>query len=1214
MSVTPFTKVMAANRGEIAIRIIRAAQEMGSKAVAIYSYEDRHNLHRSKADESYMLNSSKSPVAAYLDIPTIVSIAKEHGVQAIHPGYGFLSENPDFAKAVEEAGITFIGPTVDNLRMMSDKTSARKVAIEHGIPVVPGSPGPVKTIEEAKEFCNHVNYPVIIKAAFGGGGKGMRVVRNEKELIENFTLASNEAKAAFGNGTIFLERYVEEPRHIEVQVMGDGKGNVVHLFERDCSVQRRHQKVIENAPAVNLDPALRQRILDAACKLCRLINYRSAGTVEFLVDKQNNFYFMEVNPRVQVEHTVTEEITGWNIVETQIRLAEGASFEDLGLKQENIHTRGYAIQARITTENPAKQFQPDTGVITCFREATGRGMRLDGAGYQGYEVTPHYDSLLVKLTARDMTWEGTMNKLNRALNEFQVEGVQTNIPFLMNVLHNPIYRAGKATTFFLQENPKTMQPSNKTIPETRVLHYLANLAVNGHPSELGVNGSAPAKTDPVAPVVKVTEPLHGLRDILKKDGPKAFAAAVRAHKGLLLTDTTWRDAHQSLLATRMRTKDILEVAPATAALLPQLYSLECWGGATFDVSMRFLHECPWDRLQRMRELVPNVPFQMLLRGANAVGYSAYADNVNYKFCEMAVKNGMDVFRVFDSLNYLENMRLGIDCVGAAGGVIEASVCYTGNCASKNETKYTVDYYLDFVRKLTDLGIHVLNIKDMAGLLTPQSATLLVSAIRREFPNLPIHIHTHDTAGTGVISMVAAARAGADAVDVAIDSMSGITSQPSMGAVVSSLIGTPEDTKISLEAISKINDYWNDVRGIYAPFECGQKAGSSDVYYHEMPGGQYTNLMYQSQQLGLNGQWPLVKQAYHDANELCGNIVKVTPSSKVVGDMANFMVQNKLTKQDVLQKADMLNFPTSVVNFFQGYLGIPEPWGFPEEIRKKVTKGKTLPNGKTVLKGRPGAELPPFNFEDNKKMLAKKYGENRIRDEDVMSYALYPRVFEDWKEYEEQNGDVSKIPTRYFLQAMKYDEEITVDMQEGHRLYIKYKGMSEVNKNGQREVNFQVNGWTHTVLIDDAKANLTIVKREKIAKGNKQQVGSPMNGAVVEVKAEQGKPVKAGEPICVLSAAKMETIVSAPFSGILKRVVVKKGEKLQTDDLLVEIDPKCPVSNKHTTALSGAASSTRSFFSSPLTSSVSILVLYFATNIHSATKLSASNPNMTPFSR
>lgn len=1155
MSKTPFTKVMAANRGEIAIRIIRAAQELGSKTVAIYSYEDRYNLHRSKADESFILNRSKSPVAAYLDIPTIVSIAKEHGVQAIHPGYGFLSENPEFAKAVEEAGITFIGPTVDNLRMMSDKTSARKVAIEHGIPVVPGSPGPVTTLEEAKAFCDKVHYPVIIKAAFGGGGKGMRVVNNEKELVENFSLASNEAKAAFGNGTIFLERYVEEPRHIEVQIIGDGHGRVVHLFERDCSVQRRHQKVIENAPAVNLDEGLRQRILGAACKLCSLINYRSAGTVEFLVDKHNNFYFMEVNPRVQVEHTVTEEVTGLNIVETQIRLAEGYSFEDLNLKQENIKTRGYAIQARITTENPAKQFQPDTGVIQYFQSATGRGIRLDGAGYQGYEVTPHYDSLLVKLTARDLTWEDTMNKLNRALNEFKVDGLQTNIPFLLNVLHNPIYRAGKATTFFLQENPKTMETNTKEIPESRVLHYLANLAVNGHPSDLGTNGAMPAKTDPVAPTVGTTQPLHGLRDILKKDGPKAFAAAVRAHKGLLLTDTTWRDAHQSLLATRMRTKDILAVAPATAALLPQLYSLECWGGATFDVSMRFLHECPWDRLQRMRELVPNVPFQMLLRGANAVGYSAYADNVNYKFCEMAVKSGMDVFRVFDSLNYIENMRLGIDCVGAAGGVIEASVCYTGDCSSPKETKYTVDYYLDYVRKLTALGIHVLNIKDMAGLLTPQSATLLVSAIRKEYPNLPIHIHTHDTAGTGVISMVAAAKAGADAVDVAIDSMSGITSQPSMGAVVSSLIGTPEDTKISLDAISKLSDYWNDVRGVYAPFECGQKAGSSDVYYHEMPGGQYTNLMYQSQQLGLAGQWPLVKQAYHDANELCGNIVKVTPSSKVVGDMANFMVQNKLTKKDVLERAETLNFPTSVVNFFQGYLGIPEPWGFPEAIRAKVTKGKTLPNGETVLKGRPGAELPPFDFEANKKMLAKKYGENRIKDEDVMSYALYPRVFEDWKEYEEKNGDVSKLPTRYFLQPMKFDEEIAVEMKEGHTMYVKYKGMSEVNKEGKREVRFQVNGLNRTEIIDDAKASLSIVKRERVTEGNKQQVGSPMNGAVVEVKAEVGKKVKAGEPICVLSAAKMETIVSAPFSGTLKRVIVKKGEKLQTGDLLVEIDPK-----------------------------------------------------------
>lgn len=1137
---------MAANRGEIAIRIMTASHELGIRSVAIYSYEDRTNLHRSVADESYLLNRSKSPVAAYLDIQTIIDIAKKNGVSAIHPGYGFLSENASFAQAVEDAGITFIGPTVDNLKMMADKTSARKVAIQNNIPVVPGTAEPVKTIEEARQFCQSIGYPVIIKAAFGGGGKGMRVVHSDEELQQNFELASREAAAAFGNGTIFLERYVEEPRHIEVQVIGDGTGKVIHLYERDCSVQRRHQKVIENAPAVNLDPAIRSAILADACKLCSLIKYRSAGTVEFLVDKNGQHYFMEVNPRIQVEHTVTEEITGINIVAKQIELAQGKSFEELGLIQENIHTHGYAIQARITTEDPSKNFQPDSGFLRAFNQSAGQGIRLDGIGYSNYEVTPIYDSLLVKCTARGQTWLETIQKMNRALSEFQVEGVSTNIPFLLNVLKKPDYQQGKVTTFFIQNNPDLLTYEKQYYQDDSVIHYLANLIVNGHPSELGATGPAPGPTNPTAPSISSTQPPTGLRSIFVKEGPKAFAKAVRSHKGLLLTDTTWRDGHQSLLATRLRTKDILAIAPATANLLPSLYSLECWGGATFDVSMRFLHECPWDRLEQMRELVPNIPFQMLLRGANAVGYSAYADNVNYKFCEMAVKKGMDVFRVFDSLNYLENMRLGIDCVGAAGGIIEASVCYTGDCSSPNETKYTIDYYLEFVRKLVNLGIHVLNIKDMAGLLTPQSSKLLVSSIRKEFPDLPIHIHTHDTAGTGVASMIACAEAGADVVDVAMDSMSGMTSQPSMGALISALQNTPYDTGIPLSSVSQLNDYWSDVRNLYAPFESGQKSGSSDVYYHQMPGGQYTNLMYQSQQLGLSGQWAKIKQAYHDANELCGNIIKVTPSSKVVGDLANFMVQNKLSKKDVEEKASSLNFPTSVVQFFQGYLGIPEPWGFPEPLRSAVVKKNP------VLKGRPGASLSPFDFESTKKELAKKYGKARAEDHDVLSYALYPRVFEDWKEFENENGEVTHLPTRAFLEPMRVNEEIEVEVSPSKTLYIRYKGLTDVMKDGKREVYFEVNGQPRTVVVDDKKAGKTIVKREQAQKDNPKQVGSPMTGAVVEVKVEEGKKIQAGDPVCILSAAKMETIVTAPRSGTLKRVIVKKGERLTTGDLLIEI--------------------------------------------------------------
>ncbi|KAK8814421.1 hypothetical protein WA158_008283 [Blastocystis sp. Blastoise] len=1148
----PFKKVMAANRGEIALRIMRASQELGIPTVGIYSYEDRFGLHRTKADQSFLLDRKKSPIAQYLDINYIVKIAKENGVSAVHPGYGFLSENATFADAVEKAGMTFVGPTVDNLRMFADKTTAREHAIKHNIPVVPGTPGPIGTYEEAKKICDKIGFPIIIKAAFGGGGKGMRVVNKMEDLKDNFSLASREALAAFGNGTVFIERYVAEPRHIEIQVLGDGTGNVIHLFERDCSVQRRHQKVIENAPAYHLDPQLRDKIADAAVYLCKTLKYRNAGTVEFLVDKQGRFYFMEVNPRVQVEHTVTEEVTGIDIVQTQLKIAAGYTLNDLGLTQDKIKTRGYAIQARITTENPSNNFQPDTGVITAYREATGQGVRLDGVGYQGLEITPHYDSLLVKLTCRGATYQDAVNKLHRALTEYRVRGVNTNVPFLLNLLEKEQYLEGKATTFFIAQNPDLLDPRPSKNRGQKTLQYLGNLIVNGHPSELGATGPAPAKTEPLVPATP-NEPMPtGFRQIYKEQGPKAFAKAVRDHKGLLLTDTTWRDAHQSLLATRMRTRDILAIAPYTAHAFNNLYSLECWGGATFDVAMRFLHEDPWERLALMREQVPNIPFQMLLRGANAVGYSAYPDNVNYKFCDLAVKTGMDVFRVFDSLNYIENMRLGIDCVGSAGGIIEATLCYTGDCANPNEKKYTIDYYLETTRKLVDLGIHVLAIKDMAGLLTPQSARLLVSSIRKEYPNLPIHIHTHDTAGTGVTSMIACGEAGADAVDVAIDSMSGMTSQPSMGAVVSSLRGTPLDTGIDHNKLTQINDYWSDVRGVYAPFECGQKSGSSDVYDHEMPGGQYTNLMYQSQQLGLTGQWPLVKKAYEDANDLCGDIIKVTPSSKVVGDFANFMVQNKLTKQDVLAKADELNFPTSVVEYFQGYLGIPEPWGFNEEVRSKIIKGKKLPNGKDRLTGRPGAEMPPYDLEGTKAKLQAKYGKDRIQDTDVISYALYPRVFDDWMTYEKQYGDVSKIPTRYFLRPMTVGEETCVTIENGKDMYINYKGLSEVNKKGEREVNFTLNGLARSVIVKDTKSGVTIKVNEK-ATDKAGSVGSPMTGAVVEITCKPGQKVKAGQSLVILSAAKMETIVSAPCNGTLKRILAVKGEKMETGDLLVEIE-------------------------------------------------------------
>ena len=845
----PFKKIMAANRGEIATRIMRAGNELGCKTAGIFSHEDRLQQHRYKCDESFQVGLGKSPVGAYLDIQSIVETALKAHVEAIHPGYGFLSENTHFAKACRDNGIVFVGPTVEQLASFGDKTAARVLAIQNKVPVVPGTETFVTTYEEARKFVDSgVGYPIIIKAAHGGGGRGMRVVMQAEELKESFERASSEALAAFGDGSVFIERYVYRPRHIEVQILGDGTGDVVHLYDRDCSVQRRHQKVVETAPAMLLPEATRAAILADSLRLMSAAKYKNAGTVEFLVDKEGRHYFIEVNPRVQVEHTVTEQVTGIDIVQSQLKIAAGATLKQLGLVQDKIAVNGVAMQCRVTTEDPARDFSPDTGVLEVFRMPGGMGVRIDdGPGFPGAHITPHYDSLLVKITAHAAQRADCVKKLQRALKEFRARGVTTNKSFLLNVLEHPDFTLGTVDTSFIAENPSLLNKEKTDNRGTKLLSFIGHITVNGPPEALGAIGQPPAKTNPLVPdihahpfnrplegsVDALSTPLKGyLREVYVKSGPKAFAAAVRAHKGLLLTDTTWRDAHQSLLATRLRTHDILKIAPATAVGMSGLYSLENWGGATFDVSMRFLNECPWDRLGRMREVVPNVPFQMLLRGANAVGYTSYPDNSVFKFCEVAQKHGMDVFRVFDSLNYIENMRLGIDAVGAAGGIIEAAVCYTGDVTQK-DARYDLDYYVNFTRQLVDLGAHVIAIKDMAGLLKPEAAALLIGTLRKEFPHVPIHVHTHDTAGTGVASMLAAAHAGADVVDVAVDSMSGLTSQPSMGAVVGSLRGTALDTGMDFEQMVAINEYWEDARGLYTPFESGQKSGSADVYDHEM---------------------------------------------------------------------------------------------------------------------------------------------------------------------------------------------------------------------------------------------------------------------------------------------------------------------------------------------------------------------------------------------
>jgi pyruvate carboxylase len=1140
---------LCANRGEIAIRVFRAATELGIRTVAIFSREDRVHLHRYKADEAYLVGAGKTPVAAYLDVEGIVEIARQNQVDAIHPGYGFLSERADFARACEAAGIRFVGPSPEVIEVLGDKTRARALAIAAGVPVVPGSDGPVAELAAAEHFIEEHGLPVIIKAAMGGGGRGMRVVRQRGELAEAFERASSEAAAAFGDGTVFLERYVEHPRHIEVQILADAGGDVVHLFERDCSVQRRHQKVVEVAPAVHLDPQVRAALTADAVRLARHTGYRNAGTVEFLVDGEGHHYFIEVNPRIQVEHTVTEEVTLVDLVQAQIRIAGGATLAELGLRQDAITARGFAIQCRVTTEDPLNGFQPDTGRIEAYRSASGMGIRIDGgSGYAGAAVSPHYDSLLAKVTAHSLSFDSAATKLHRALAEFRIRGVKTNIPFLQNVLRHRVFVAGEARTDFIDTTPELFQFPRRRNRAQRVLRFLGEVAVNG-PTVAPASDAAPGP-DPVIPAVPplpgADHPPEGWRRILLEQGPAAFAKAVREHPGLLLMDTTWRDAHQSLLATRVRTRELVAIAPATAAILRRCYSLEMWGGATFDVALRFLRECPWDRLERLRALVPNVPFQMLLRGANAVGYTNYPDNVVHRFVELAKQRGVDVFRIFDCLNYLPNLELGIDAVGSAGGVIEAALCYTGDVADRRRTKYSLQYYIDLAGQLADRGVHVLSIKDMAGLLRPGAARLLITALREAFPYLPIHVHTHDTAGTGVASMLACADAGADVVDVAIDAMAGLTSQPAMGAIVAALEAGERDTGLALAEIQILNNYWEQVRGLYAPFESGLKSGSADVYMHEMPGGQYTNLQFQARALGLTGRWEAIKRAYAAANRLLGDIIKVTPSSKVVGDLAQFMVQNDLDEQQVLAQAETLSLPRSVVEFLQGHLG--EPYGgFPEPLRSKVLRGQP------AIEGRPGASLPAFDFDALRHELERAWGPH-LRDVDLISAALYPQVFEEYMAFRREYSDVSLLPTRQFIAAMKLGEELDFEIERGKLLIIKLTAIGDVRDDGQREVFFELNGQPRSILVPDASVSQELVTRERAKPDEPGSIGAPMPGVVIELRTSAGAAVEPGDGLVVLSAMKMETIVSAPVGGVVGRLTVAVGDSLAAGDLLVEIEP------------------------------------------------------------
>uniref|UniRef100_A0A8C2JEC1 Pyruvate carboxylase n=1 Tax=Cyprinus carpio TaxID=7962 RepID=A0A8C2JEC1_CYPCA len=1121
----PIKKVMVANRGEIAIRVFRACTELGIRTVAVYSEQDTGQMHRQKADEAYLIGKGLPPVAAYLHIPDIIKVAKENGVDAIHPGYGFLSERADFAQACMDAGVRFIGPTPDVVRKMGDKVEARAIAFSAGVPVVPGTDGPISSLQQAQEFSNSYGFPIIFKAAYGGGGRGMRVVREYEELEENFQRAYSEALTAFGNGALFVEKFIEKPRHIEVQILGDKYGNVIHLYERDCSIQRRHQKVVEIAPAAHLDPHLRDRLTADSVNLARQVGYENAGTVEFLVDKHGKHYFIEVNSRLQVEHTVTEEITDVDLVHAQLRVCEGRSLPELGLKQDKIRINGYAIQCRVTTEDPARGFQPDTGRLEVFRSGEGMGIRLDSASaFQGAVISPHYDSLLVKVIASGKDLPAASAKMSRALAEFRVRGVKTNIPFLQNVLSNNQFLNGTVDTQFIDENPDLFNLKPVQNRAQKLLHYLGHVMVNGPTTPIPVKAK-PSPIDPVIPPVPLGEPPVGFRDVLLREGPDGFAKAVRAHQGLLLMDTTFRDAHQSLLATRVRTHDLKRIAPFVAHSFSNLFSVENWGGVI--LVWHYFNNNNTETAPDISLLIASFP-------------------VFVRFCEVAKENGMDIFRVFDSLNYLPNMLLGMEAAGAAGGVVEAAISYTGDVSDPTRQKYSLDYYLKLADELVKAGTHILCIKDMAGLLKPDSGHLLVSALRDRFPDVPIHVHTHDTAGAGVAAMLACAEAGADIVDVAVDSMAGMTSQPSMGAIVACTKGTKLNTGISLEKVFDYSEYWEVTRGLYAPFDCTatMKSGNADVYENEIPGGQYTNLHFQAHSMGLGNKFKEVKKAYAEANKLLGDLIKVTPSSKIVGDLAQFMVQNSLTRAEVEERADELSFPLSVVEFLQGHIGIPHG-GFPEPFRSKVLK--SLPR----VEGRPGASLPPMDFQALEKQLRDAHGDE-ITPEDVMSAAMYPKVFQEFKEFTRTFGPVDCLDTRLFLDGPKIAEEFEVELERGKTLHIKALALGDLNKAGQREVFFELNGQLRSVLVKDTMAMKEMHFHPKALKDVRGQIGAPMPGKVVEVKVKQGQQVEKGQPLCVLSAMKMETVVNSPLSGTVAKIYVTADSTLEGDDLILEI--------------------------------------------------------------
>lgn len=1146
-TIRPFRRVMVANRGEIAIRVFRACTELGISTVAIYSEEDAFSLHRNKADEAYLIGKGKGPVEAYLDIEGIIRLARDKNVDAIHPGYGFLSENPEFARACIEAGITFIGPTPDVIALMGDKAEARRLASSIGVPIVPGTEGFISDDESAIEFAETHGYPVLIKAAHGGGGRGIRVAQDRKSLLENFVQARSEAKAAFGSDALILEKYIQHPKHIEVQVLGDQYGNIVHLFERDCSVQRRHQKITEFAPAIAIDEELKERIYEAALCVARAVNYTSVGTVEFLVDRQRNLYFLEMNTRIQVEHTVTELITGIDLVQSQIRIAEGYRLSDpqIGIpRQSAIKHRGCALQCRITTEDPTRNFRPDIGRLIAYRSPGGFGIRLDAASaYVGAVITPYYDSMLVKITSWGLTFDQCISKMDRALQEFRIRGVKNNIPFLLNVIRHPIFRRGECDTSFLDEHPELFEVQEPRDRATKLLNFIGEVSVNRvlpRPPQW-------AERPPIVPRVPEIEgdlkqiPEH--RRVFDEKGPLGLAKWVLKQRRLLITDTTFRDAHQSLLTTRMRTYDMLRIAEATAQIGRDIFSFEMWGGATFDVCMRFLKEDPWERLSRLRKAMPHAMFQMLIRGANAVGYTNYPDNLVREFIKEAASLGIDIFRIFDCFNWISNMKIAIETALDTGKVVETAICYTGDITDPKRDKYTLKYYVDLARELSDMGAHFIAIKDMAGLCKPYAAEKLVRAIKEE-TGLPIHFHTHATSGNGEATILKAAEAGADIVDLAISAMSGLTAQPSLNAIVAALEGRERDTGLDVRGFHKLSAYWEAVRGYYAPFEGDMKSTNADVYINEIPGGQYTNLRDQARGLGLGDRWEEVKRMYADVNRLFGDIIKVTPSSKVVGDMALFLVQNNLTAEDVIKRGDQLNFPESVVDMIRGNLGQP-PGGFPRELEKVILKGEE------PIRVRPGELIPPVDFESKARQLEKQLGHSVI-NRDVISALLYPGVFEEFDRHRTLYGDTSLVPTPAFFYGMQPGDEITVEIEEGKTLLIKLFAIGDIESDGRRPLLFELNGQPRPVRIPDKSAPIASQARPKADTSNPQEVGAPLSGKVVKFFVKEGDKVNREQPLVVIEAMKMQTNIKSLQEGVVEKIFASIGESVEAGDLILRL--------------------------------------------------------------